>query len=136
MISSGACSLAAQIDARQDSLGTGDNASQPANEQAALLRAKTKEAVRNKAKDARNAHFQELVDKDSEVRSSLVASMEARNASADRMGRAFEMLAMAMMAKTLGPAAAPLIAQVFPAAPPAAVPASVPAPALAPQQQE
>jgi len=117
-----------QIDARQDSLGTGDSASQPSNEQAALQRAKKKETVRNGAKDARNAHFQELVDKDSEVRSSLVATMEARNATADRMGRVFEVLAMAMMSKSLGPAAVPLLAQIFPAAHPAAAPAPAPAP--------
>jgi len=79
-------------------------------EQAVLQRCKEKE-------DARNAHFQDLVDKDTEIRSSLAASVEARTASADRTSRAFELLGMAMLAKSLGPEAMPLIREHFAAAP-------------------
>ena len=114
-----------QIDSRQDSLGTGKKATQPSDEQAVLQRAKKKEAVRGAAKEARNSHFQELVDKDAEIRGSLATSIEARNASADRMGRAFEMMAMALLSKTLG---ADAVQHLFP---PAA--AQVPRAMVAPQ---
>ena len=92
-------------------------------EQAVLQRCKEKE-------DARNAHFQDLVDKDTEIRSSLAASVEARTASADRTSRAFELLGMAMLAKSLGPEAMPLIREYFAAAPPAGL---APAPLAAPK---
>lgn len=103
-----------------------NKAGQPGNEQAALARAKEKDAVRVAVKDARNAHFQDIVDKDIAIRDSLAASMQSRNANSDRMSRAFEMIAVATLCKTLGAEAGPLIAQIFPPV------AAVPAPALAP----
>ena len=83
--------------------------------------------MRNTAKDARNAHFQELVDKDAEIRSSLATSIEARTASGDRIGRAFEMVAMALLSKTLG---ADAVRELFAAPTPAAraAPAALAAP--------
>ena len=83
--------------------------------------------MRNTANDARNAHFQELVDKDAEMRSSLATSIEARTASGDRIGRAMEMMALALLSKTLG---ADVMGELFPPpAPPApAAPVALAAP--------
>jgi hypothetical protein len=104
------------------------------NEQAALQHVKEKEGVRTAVKDSRNAHFQDIVDRDIDVRDSIAASMQARSAGSDRIGRAFEMLAIATITQTLGAQAGPLLAQLFPAPPvraPAPAPAA-PAPAGAP----
>ena len=46
------------------------------------------------------------MDKDAEIRSSLATSIEARTASGDRIGRAMEMMALALLSKTLGADAA------------------------------
>jgi hypothetical protein len=72
-------------------------------------------------------HFQELVDKDAEIRSSLATSIEARTASGDRIGRAMEMMALALLSKTLGADAA---RELFPppAPPTLAAPAALAAP--------
>ena len=76
-----------QIDGRARSLGSNRDG-QPANEQAALQRVKEKEGVRTAVKDARNAHFQDIVDRDIDVRDSIAASMQARSAGSDRIALA------------------------------------------------
>jgi len=67
------------------------------------------------------------VDKDAEIRSSLATSIEARTASGDRIGSAFEMMTLALLSKTLG---ADAVRELFPAPTPAAraAPAALAAP--------
>lgn len=96
--------------------------------------------MRQAAKDTRNAHFQDIVDKDIEIRDNIATTMQARAASSDRLSRAFEMIAIAHLTQTLGANAGPLLQQLFPNAPApvlaapaaaAAAAAAAPAPAAA-----
>lgn len=90
----------AQIDNRNKSIGS-NKSSAPSSEQAALKRAKEKDAVRQATKDARNEHFQSVVDQDIEIRDSIATTMQARVQSSERLSRAFEMIAIATLTASL-----------------------------------
>lgn len=89
--------------------------------------------MRQATKDARNEHFQSVVDQDIEIRDSIATTMQARVQSSERLSRAFEMIAIATLTANLGAAAGPLISQIFgdnaPRVPPALAAAPPPAPA-------